>query len=92
MGGEPRFVFGPVPSRRLGQSLGVDPLPAKTCNWNCVYCQLGRTTRMKLAQERAEYFPKGEIIREVRERSGKTPARRDRLGDFCRFRRTNTLQ
>ncbi len=67
MEGEPRFVFGPVPSRRLGQSLGVDPLPAKTCNWNCVYCQLGRTTRMKLGQERAEYFPKEEILQEVRE-------------------------
>ncbi len=36
-------VFGPVPSRRLGQSLGIDPVPLKTCNWNCVYCQLGRT-------------------------------------------------
>lgn len=38
-----RFVFGPVPSRRLGRSLGVDTVPSKTCNWNCVYCQLGRT-------------------------------------------------
>jgi wyosine [tRNA(Phe)-imidazoG37] synthetase (radical SAM superfamily) len=36
-------VFGPVPSRRLGQSLGIDTIPLKTCNWNCVYCQLGRT-------------------------------------------------
>jgi wyosine [tRNA(Phe)-imidazoG37] synthetase (radical SAM superfamily) len=36
-------IFGPVPSRRLGQSLGIDPIPLKTCNWNCVYCQLGRT-------------------------------------------------
>lgn len=36
-------VFGPVPSRRLGQSLGIDPIPLKTCNWNCVYCQLGRS-------------------------------------------------
>jgi len=38
-----KHVFGPVPSRRLGQSLGIDPVPLKTCNWNCVYCQLGRT-------------------------------------------------
>jgi len=38
-----KYVFGPVPSRRLGQSLGIDPVPLKTCNWNCVYCQLGRT-------------------------------------------------
>ena len=38
-----KHVFGPVPSRRLGQSLGIDPIPLKTCNWNCIYCQLGRT-------------------------------------------------
>lgn len=53
-------VFGPVPSRRLGQSLGVDPIPFKTCNWNCVYCQLGRTFPMSLA--RAEYTPAEEIV------------------------------
>lgn len=41
--GLPQYVFGPVPSRRLGCSLGVDTVPLKTCNWNCVYCQLGRT-------------------------------------------------
>jgi wyosine [tRNA(Phe)-imidazoG37] synthetase (radical SAM superfamily) len=38
-----KYVFGPVPSRRLGQSLGIDPIRLKTCNWNCVYCQSGRT-------------------------------------------------
>jgi wyosine [tRNA(Phe)-imidazoG37] synthetase (radical SAM superfamily) len=37
-----KYVFGFVPSRRLGQSLGIDTIPLKTCNWNCVYCQLGR--------------------------------------------------
>ena len=52
------FVFGPLPSRRLGQSLGVDPLPLKNkvCNWNCIYCQLGRT--VPLSNERSEYFPR----------------------------------
>jgi wyosine [tRNA(Phe)-imidazoG37] synthetase (radical SAM superfamily) len=61
------FVFGPLPSRRLGQSLGVDPLPgqAKICNWNCVYCQLGRT--IPLSNERREYFPRESILAEVRE-------------------------
>lgn len=38
-----RYLYGPVPSRRLGQSLGVDPISFKVCNYNCVYCQLGRT-------------------------------------------------
>lgn len=41
-----KYVFGPVPSRRLGQSLGIDPVPLKTCNWNCIYCQLGRSRPM----------------------------------------------
>ncbi len=59
-----RYVFGPVPSRRLGQSLGIDPIPLKTCNWNCVYCQLGRTR--PLTNERQEYFPAQEILAEVR--------------------------
>jgi wyosine [tRNA(Phe)-imidazoG37] synthetase (radical SAM superfamily) len=60
-----KFVFGPVPSRRLGQSLGIDPVPLKTCNWNCVYCQLGRT--IPLTNERREYFPREEIIAEVKQ-------------------------
>jgi len=58
-----KYVFGPVPSRRLGQSLGIDPLPLKTCNWNCVYCQLGRS--LPLTNQRREYFPRKEIIAEV---------------------------
>ncbi|HIC89066.1 MAG TPA: radical SAM protein [Anaerolineae bacterium] len=58
------YVFGPVPSRRLGQSLGVDPIPFKTCNWNCVYCQLGRSTPM--TNERKDYFPPDEIVAQVR--------------------------
>ena len=58
-----KFVFGPVPSRRLEQSLGIDPVPLKTCNWNCVYCQLGRT--VPLTNKRREFFPREEIIAEV---------------------------
>lgn len=60
-----KSVFGPVPSRRLGQSLGIDPVPFKTCNWNCVYCQLGRTAPFSL--ERHEYVPKTEILAQVQE-------------------------
>jgi len=58
-----RYVFGPVPSRRLGRSLGVDPIPFKTCNWNCVYCQLGGT--FPLASGRAEHAPAEEVVGEV---------------------------
>ena len=60
-----KYVFGPVPSRRLGQSLGIDPVPLKTCNWNCVYCQLGRSR--PVVNERADYYPPGEIVAEVGE-------------------------
>jgi wyosine [tRNA(Phe)-imidazoG37] synthetase (radical SAM superfamily) len=58
-----KYVFGPVPSRRLGQSLGIDTIPLKTCNWNCVYCQLGRSR--PLTNNRREYFPAEKILAEV---------------------------
>ncbi len=57
-----KYVFGPVPSRRLGRSLGVSPIPKKTCNYSCVYCQLGRTDKM--TNTRREYFPLEEILEE----------------------------
>jgi len=58
-------VFGPVPSRRLGQSLGIDPVPLKTCNWNCVYCQLGRTN--PFVTRRQYFFKNEDILAQVRE-------------------------
>ena len=62
--GKMKYVYGPVPSRRLGQSLGVDPIPLKTCNWNCVYCQLGRT--VPLNNKRKAYAPREEILNQVK--------------------------
>jgi wyosine [tRNA(Phe)-imidazoG37] synthetase (radical SAM superfamily) len=59
-----KYVFGPVPSRRLGRSLGIDPIPLKTCNWNCVYCQLGRTR--PLTNVRRDYNPRRAILDEVK--------------------------
>lgn len=59
-----KYVYGPVPSRRLGQSLGIDTIPLKTCNWNCIYCQLGRSK--PLHNERKDYIPLSEIISEVK--------------------------
>jgi len=49
-----RCVYGPVPSRRLGRSLGIDLVPFKTCTYDCVYCPLGRTTNKTL--ERKQYI------------------------------------
>lgn len=60
-----KFVYGPVPSRRLGTSLGISPIPKKTCNYSCIYCQLGRTD--KLTNTREMFFPVSEIISEVEE-------------------------
>ena len=60
-----KYVYGPVPSRRLGQSLGIDPVPLKTCNWNCVYCQLGRT--IPLTNQRKLFFPTEEVFSQVKE-------------------------
>ena len=58
-------MYGPVPSRRLGRSLGIDPIPSKTCNFQCIYCQLGRTNIF--TNERKSYIPKNEIIAEMEE-------------------------
>jgi wyosine [tRNA(Phe)-imidazoG37] synthetase (radical SAM superfamily) len=59
-------VYGPVPSRRLGFSLGVDILPFKTCTLDCIYCQLGRTPEKTLI--RKEFFPKSEILSHIRKK------------------------
>ena len=60
-----KYLFGPVPSRRLGLSLGIDILPHKTCTFDCVYCEVGKTTQKTL--RRADYVPKGEVLRELHE-------------------------
>jgi wyosine [tRNA(Phe)-imidazoG37] synthetase (radical SAM superfamily) len=62
----PEYTYGPVPSRRLGRSLGVDLVPPKTCDLNCIYCQLGRTEHTTLL--RAEYAPVDAVVAEVRRR------------------------
>jgi wyosine [tRNA(Phe)-imidazoG37] synthetase (radical SAM superfamily) len=60
--GKFKYVYGPVPSRRLSISLGISPIPKKTCNYSCVYCQLGRTN--PLTSKRRIYFPVEDIISE----------------------------
>ncbi len=60
-----KYLFGPVASRRLGISLGVDLVPFKTCSINCVYCESGATTDLTL--ERQEYIPVDEVIRQLDE-------------------------
>ncbi|HQK06318.1 MAG TPA: radical SAM protein [Spirochaetota bacterium] len=58
------YLFGPVPSRRLGISLGVDLIPRKTCTLNCIYCECGKTT--KLTIQRKEWVPINDVIDELK--------------------------
>ena len=58
-----KIVFGPVPSRRLGRSLGINNIPYKHCTYACVYCQIGRT--LHFVYERQEYYPVDKIVEEV---------------------------
>ena len=59
-----RHLYGPVPSRRLGRSLGIDLVLHKICTYDCIYCQIGKTTDKTLV--RKEYVPVKEILKEVR--------------------------
>ena len=59
-----QLVYGPVPSRRLGRSLGVDLVPLKTCTYDCVYCQLGRTTRKTV--RRQHWVDPSDVVAQVR--------------------------
>jgi wyosine [tRNA(Phe)-imidazoG37] synthetase (radical SAM superfamily) len=66
-----KYIFGPVPSRRLGFSLGVDIIPIKTCTLDCIYCQVGKTTCKTI--ERKEYVSPEKVLAELKEvlRTGK---------------------
>lgn len=62
---DPKYIFGPIPSRRLGRSLGVDVIPRKLCTLDCVYCEVGKTSMR--AMLRKEYEPAEEILAELRD-------------------------
>ena len=69
---EQALAFGPVPSRRLGISLGVNVVPRKICSYNCVYCQLGKTTNLTV--ERRVYTPTDAIVDAALERLDNAPS------------------
>ncbi len=96
-----KHLFGPVPSRRLGRSLGVDLTPFKTCTLDCIFCQLGRTTNKTI--ERAEYVPTSAVEDELEAwlfEGGKAdyitlagsgePTLNSRVGDILQFIRDRT--
>ncbi len=59
-----KYVYGPVPSRRMGLSVGISPIPKKYCNYSCIYCQLGRTKN--LTNKREIYFELDDILEEFK--------------------------
>src|SRR6056297_3546474 len=58
------YTFGPIPSRRLGRSLGINNIPPKICSYTCVYCQQGHSTHMQI--ERQPFYEPEEIYAEVK--------------------------
>jgi wyosine [tRNA(Phe)-imidazoG37] synthetase (radical SAM superfamily) len=75
-------AFGPVPSRRLGQSLGINIVPAKTCSYGCVYCQVGRTNAMQI--RRQLFYDPDQVYEVVRDKVERTLAAGERI-DYLSF-------
>lgn len=95
-----KYLFGPVHSRRLGRSLGIDLIPYKTCSLNCVYCECGRTT--ELITVRKEYVPTEAVLAEINRYLSQQPqldyvtfagsgepTLHSRIGEVVRFIKTN---
>jgi wyosine [tRNA(Phe)-imidazoG37] synthetase (radical SAM superfamily) len=80
--GSAGYSFGPVPSRRLGRSLGINNIPAKVCSYACLYCQAGRTTRMQA--DRTYFYRPETIVQNVRKRLQRAGAGNDRV-DYLTF-------
>jgi wyosine [tRNA(Phe)-imidazoG37] synthetase (radical SAM superfamily) len=70
-------IFGPVPSRRLGRSLGINNIPPKICTLSCVYCQLGRS--LKMTSERQRFFLPEELIKETRTKIKESQAKNEHI-------------
>ncbi len=77
-----KLVFGPVPSRRLGQSLGVNNIPPKICSYSCLYCQIGRTCNFSI--ERKEYYPLERIVDETGKMLARLKERNEKI-DYITF-------
>jgi len=77
-----RYSYGPVPSRRLGKSLGINNIPAKVCTYSCVYCQVGRTTR--ILNDRGFFFEPEDIFRDVQKRLAEAKEASERV-DYLAF-------
>lgn len=77
-----RYSFGPVPSRRLGRSLGINNIPAKTCTYSCVYCQVGRTS--DIGTDRRTFYPPADVVADVTRRVGEAGSAGEQI-DYLTF-------
>jgi wyosine [tRNA(Phe)-imidazoG37] synthetase (radical SAM superfamily) len=76
------LVFGPVPSRRLGRSLGINNIPPKTCTYSGVYCQVGKTTNKTV--DRQVFYKPEELAKEVKRKNNEVTARNEEI-DYLTF-------
>lgn len=76
------IIFGPVPSRRLGRSLGINNIPPKICTFACVYCQLGNTIKMQI--DRQEFFKSYDIVNAIRKKVEQILKQNDKI-DYLAF-------
>ena len=76
------IIFGPIPSRRLGRSLGINNIPPKICSYSCVYCQVGKTSKMMINPQ-SFYFP-SQIFNEVREKIDRSIEKNESI-DYLTF-------
>ena len=76
------LTYGPVPSRRLGKSLGINNIPLKACSYSCVYCQLGENSEKTV--KRQFFYQPYDVLNEVRERVGNASVRNERI-DYLTF-------
>ncbi len=76
------ITFGPIPSRRLGRSLGINNIPPKICTYSCVYCQVGRTIQMQV--HRKDYYDPVKILKDVQTKIEKVQASGDTI-DYLTF-------
>jgi wyosine [tRNA(Phe)-imidazoG37] synthetase (radical SAM superfamily) len=76
------IAFGPVPSRRLGRSLGINNIPPKMCTYSCIYCQIGRTIKIKV--DRRKYYEPEQVLESVQKKVEKAIAKGE-LVDYLTF-------
>ena len=82
IGGDIMLTFGPIPSRRLGRSLGINNIPPKICTYSCVYCQIEKTSNMKIQPQ--VFYPPYKVFNEIQEKVEKSREKGESI-DYLTF-------